>query len=52
MTTLQKFLMAMSGLGAGFLVVSNPQGVSAAGSALKNAVGGTITQIVTGGKKG
>jgi ribosomal protein S8 len=50
-TTLQKFLMAMSALGAGYLVVSNPQGVAAAGSAFKNAVGGTISQIVTGGKK-
>jgi len=50
-STLQKFLMAMSALGAGFLVVSNPAGVAAAGSAFKNIVGGTITQITTGGKK-
>lgn len=52
MTTLQKFLMAMSGLGALGLVVAHPQGVAAAGSAFKNAVGGTISQITSGGKSG
>lgn len=51
MTLLQKWLMALAGLGAGYLVVSNPVGVAAAGSAFKNIVGGSITQIVTGGKK-
>lgn len=52
MGTLQKWLMATAGLGALYMVVSNPQGVAAAGKALKDVVGGTVTQISTGGKAG
>lgn len=51
MTTVQKWLTAMAGLGALFLVVSNPNGVTAAGSAIKNIVGGTEAQIISGGTK-
>ena len=52
MTTVQKWLAGLIGLGALFLVVTNPAGVGAAGSAIKNIVGGTETMIITGGKKG
>lgn len=49
-TTLQKWLLGLVGLGALYLVVTNPNGVYQAANALKNAVGGTETQIITGGK--
>jgi hypothetical protein len=52
MSTLQKFLMGTVGLSALYLIVSNPKGVLAAGTAFKNIVGGTQTQIITGGKHG
>lgn len=52
MSTIQKWLMGTIALAAGYLVVSNPKGVLAAGSAIKNIVGGTETQIITGGKRG
>ncbi len=51
MGTIQKWLTGLIGLGALFLVVSNPSGVAAAGSAVKNIVGGTETQIISGGNK-
>jgi hypothetical protein len=50
--TLSKWLMAMAGLGALYLVVQNPNGFYSATSGVKNLVGGTETQIITGGKKG
>lgn len=50
MGTIQKWLVLMAGLGAGYLIVSNPKGVYSAATAVKTAVGGTETQIITGGK--
>lgn len=50
MTTVQKWLTAMAGLGALYLVVSNPEGFGKAASGVKKIVGGTETQIITGGK--
>jgi len=52
MGTLSKWLMAMAGLGALYLVVQNPQGFYNATSGVKNLVGGTETEIITGGKRG
>lgn len=52
MGTVQKWLMGMIGLGAGYLVLTNPNGFYKAASGVKNLVGGTETQIITGGKKG
>lgn len=49
-TTLQKWLMGLIGLGALYLVVTNPKGVYSAAQAAKTAVGGTETQIITGGR--
>jgi hypothetical protein len=51
MTTVQKWLMAMAGLGALYLVVTNPNGVYKAAQSVKTIVGGTETQIITGGKR-
>jgi hypothetical protein len=48
--TLSKWLMAMAGLGALYLVVQNPKGFYSATSGVKNLVGGTETQIITGGR--
>jgi hypothetical protein len=48
--TMSKWLMAMAGLGALYLVVQNPTGFYSATSGLKNLVGGTETQIITGGR--
>jgi hypothetical protein len=51
-TTLQKWLMGLIGLGALYLVVTNPAGVFRAAQAAKTVIGGSETQIITGGKKG
>lgn len=50
MSTLQKWLAGLTGLGALYLVVTNPAGFYTASSALKQATGGTIATITTGGK--
>jgi hypothetical protein len=44
--------MAMAALGGLYLVVQNPTGFYNATSGVKNLVGGTETQIITGGKAG
>lgn len=49
--TISRWLMAMAGLGALYLVVTHPQGVYKGAQALKTAVGGTETQIITGGRE-
>lgn len=51
MTTLQKWLLAMAGLGALYLTVTHPEGIYKAGQAVSTAVGGTETSIITGGQK-
>lgn len=52
MTTIQKWLTGLIGLGALYLIVSKPTGVAAAGVALNKIIGGTETSIITGGTKG
>jgi hypothetical protein len=44
--------MGLIGLGALYLVVTNPQGVFRAAQAGKNLIGGSETQIITGGRRG
>lgn len=51
-STIQKWLMGLIGLGALYLVVTNPQGVFRAAQAGKNLIGGSETQIITGGRRG
>lgn len=52
MGTLQKWLMGMIGLGAAYLVLTNPNGFYKAATGTEKLVGGTETQIITGGKRG
>ena len=51
MTTVQKWLMGLIGLGALYLVVVHPNGFYKAASGIKNLVGGTETEIITGGRR-
>lgn len=48
--TLSKWLMGLIGLGALYLVVTNPQGAYRAAQGVQNVVGGSETAIITGGK--
>jgi hypothetical protein len=50
-TTVQKWLSLMAGIGALSLVLANPKGVAAAGSAVRNIVGGTEKSIITANTK-
>jgi hypothetical protein len=50
MTTLQKWLLGLVGLGALYLAVTNPTGVYNAAKAVQTTVGGSETEIITGGK--
>lgn len=52
MGAVQKWLLIMGGLGALYLIVQNPTGVYKAAQSIKTIVGGTETQIITGGKSG
>lgn len=50
-STLQKWLMGLIGLGALFLVVTNPNGFYKAAQGVKEAVGGTEAKIISGGRR-
>lgn len=50
-TTLQKWLMGLLGLGALYLVVTNPNGFFKASQGIRQIVGGTESDIISGGKK-
>lgn len=52
MPTVQKWIMGLVGLGALYLVVQNPAGFFKAAQGVKTVVGGTETQIITGGRRG
>lgn len=52
MGTAQKWLLLMGGLGALYLVVTNANGFYRAAQGVTKIVGGTETQIITGGKAG
>ena len=51
MTTVQKWLMGLVGLGALYLVVTNPNGTLNAAKSVRQVVGGSETDIISGGKK-
>jgi hypothetical protein len=51
MSTVQKWLMGLLGLGALYLVVTNPNGFYKAAQGIRQVVGGTETDIITGGKR-
>jgi len=44
--------MGLLGLGALYLVVTNPNGFFKAAQGVQKVVGGTETQIITGGRRG
>jgi hypothetical protein len=49
---ISKWLMAIAFLGAGYMVLTNPTGFYTATSGIKNLIGGTVTEVSTGGKSG
>ena len=51
MGTLQKWLMGLVGLGAVYLVVTNPRGFYKAATGVRQIVGGTESDIISGGKR-
>jgi hypothetical protein len=51
MTTLQKWLMGMIGLGAIYLVVTNPEGFYKFATGTRQIVGGTESDVISGGKR-
>jgi hypothetical protein len=51
MGTLQKWLLGLVGLGALYLVVTNPQGFYKAATGVRQIVGGTEGDIISGGKR-
>lgn len=50
MTLLQKWLAGLIGLGAGYLVLTNPNGFYKAASGLRSLTAGSIVDVTTGGK--
>jgi hypothetical protein len=46
-----KWLAGLLALGAGYLVVMNPNGFASAASAVRGLVGGSEVDIITGGAK-
>lgn len=52
MGLVQKWVLMLGGLGALYLVVTNPNGFYKAAQGVKQIVGGTETEIITGGKRG
>lgn len=52
MTTLQKWALALVGLGAGYMVLVNPRGFYSATAGIKNLTAGSVTEIATGGRRG
>jgi hypothetical protein len=51
MSTLQKWLLGLLGLGAGYLVLTNPNGFYKFATGTRQLVGGTEVDVITGGKK-
>lgn len=50
MSTVQKWLAGLTGLGALYLVFSSPTKIADIGTGIKNATAGPIVAITTGGK--
>lgn len=49
--TIQKWLMGLIGLGALYLVVTNPNGAYKAARGIRQVVGGTESDVISGGKR-
>jgi hypothetical protein len=52
MTLLQKWLMALVGLGAGYMVLASPNAFYKATTGVRNLTAGSVVDITTGGKGG
>lgn len=52
MSIVQKWMLALVGLGAGFLVLSNPEGFYKFATGTRKLVAGSIVDVTTGGKGG
>lgn len=50
MSILQKWMMALVGLGAGYLVFTNPEGFYKAAQGIRSLTAGSIVDVTTGGK--
>jgi hypothetical protein len=50
-STVQKWVMGLIGLGALYLVVQNPAGFYKAATGVQTVVGGTETTVITGGRR-
>jgi hypothetical protein len=51
MGTLQKWIGGLLFLGAGYLVLTNPNGYASFASGTKNLIAGSEVSIITGGKQ-
>lgn len=52
MTIVQKWILGLTALGAGFLVFTNPNGFYKAATGVRSLVAGSIVDVTTGGKGG
>jgi hypothetical protein len=52
MSLLQKWMLGLVGLGAGFLVLTNPNGFYKFATGARQLVAGSIVDVTTGGKGG
>ncbi len=50
MTLIQKWMLGLVGLGAAFLVFTNPEGFYKAASGIRSLTAGSIVDVTTGGK--
>ena len=50
MTLVQKWIMGLIGLGAAYLVLTNPEGFYKAATGLRSLTAGSIVDVTTGGK--
>lgn len=51
MTLLQKWLLALVGLGAGYMVLANPDSVVKGANAFRSLTAGSIVDVTTGRSK-
>jgi len=52
MTLVQKWMLGLVALGAGFLVLTNPNGFYKFATGTRSLVAGSIVDVTTGGKGG
>lgn len=52
MSTVQKWLLGLIGLGASYMVLTNPNGFYKTAKGLEDLTAGSVTQISTGGRRG